>query len=262
MTKYGILKQKLTAILGKKLVKNTNVVEACSGKGEGMKRRDYFVKGFIICIIWAVLLAACVATWWFVKESASGQSKQQKQGEREWSFTSAVSKEDCHLCDNTTYAQSMEDNLGIILISSGELVHVAINRYDTSGQLVEQPSGFMSNETIELMGDFKMSLMVNMDRGYARARIVPEKEVGAELSKTAEHYCADCLATLFKDADPEECYGIGVVHFATGEVRLLDSRIRGFMLGDYYVSCNVYKEEGKDDEVEILMFYCPERFVE
>ncbi len=223
-----------------------------------MKKRDYLVKGFIICSIWAVLLAACFGIWWFVKESASGQSKQQEQGEREWSFTSAVSKEDCQLCGNITYAERTEDNLGIILVSSGELVHVAINRYDASGQPIEESAGYLSSDTVELTGDFKMSLMVNADRGYARAKIVPEKVV--DMGKAAEYYCRDCLNSLFEDVDIAGSYGIGLAHFATGEVRLLDTHIRGFMLGDYYVSCNVYKEEGKDTAVEILIFYCPERF--
>lgn len=223
-----------------------------------MKRRDYLIKGFMICVVWAVLIAAILGTWWFVKESASGQSMQQEQEKREWSFTSAVSKEDCQLCGNITYAEKTDDNLGIILVNSGELVHVAINRYDASGQLIEESAGYLSSDTIELTGDFKMSLMVNADRGYARAKIAPEKEV--DVSKATEYYCTECLSSLFEDVDIAGSYGIGLVHFATGEVRLLDTHIRGFMLGDYYVSCNVYEKEGKDTEVEILIFYCPERF--
>ena len=224
-----------------------------------MRRRSYFVKGFIICSILAVIFVVGYSFLWVRDGVDLEQSKVQKQQEiQELLCTSGVSSEECRLCGSIAYQDSIEDNLGIILVNSGELIHVAINRYDASGQPIEESAGYLSNDTVELTGDFKMSFMVNADRGYARAKIVPEKVV--DKSKAAEYYCTDCLNSLFKDVDIAGSYGIGLVHFATGEVRILDTHIRGFMLGDYYVSCNVYEKEGKDTEVEILIFYCPERF--
>lgn len=223
-----------------------------------MRRRGRFVKVFIICSIWAVIFAVGYSVLWVRDGVDLEQSKIPKQ--QETLCTSRVAAEECRLCGSNAYQDSIEDNLGIILINSGELVHVAINRYDASGQPIEESAGYLSSDTVELTGDFKMSLMVNADRGYARAKIVPEK--GVDISKAAEYYCRDCLNSLFEDVDIAGSYGIGLVHFKTGEVRLLDTHIRGFMLGDYYVSCNVYEEERKDTEVEILIFYCPERFVE
>ena len=228
-----------------------------------MKKSGFAVKGLVAISVLSVLSAAGYGFLRIGNEEASRRLKVQNQvEEQENLYTSGVSAEDCRLCRNNPCLELDEDNLGMIFMSSGKLVCVEINRYDEAGQQIEKPAGFMSTDTIEIEGCFKASLMVNPDRGYARAKITLQADRKSDMDKSTEYFCSNCLNRLLKDADLNEAYGVGLIHFKTREVKLLDTHIRGFMLGDYYVSCKAYADEGEGNiaEIEILIFYCPERF--
>ena len=57
-------------------------------------------------------------------------------------------------------------------------------------------------------------------------------------------------------------YGIGLINYKTGEVKLFSDSLRGFMLGDYYVSCEPYAEGDSEEmtDIDLLVFYCPKRY--
>ena len=200
-----------------------------------MKKSYYWVRGAVAVGIVCMLLAVGCGFWMQKNKSASGQSEVP-----EISGTFGVSADTCTLCSNILDLHKGEDNLGILYMMGGELFYVEINRYDASGKLIEKPAGYMSMDTLNTKEGMKTTLTVNSDRGYARAKI--------------------CFDSSNKSGDD---YGIGLINFKTEEVKLLGANIRGFMLGDYYVSCSAGKgENGTGMELEIVMFYCPERYIE
>ncbi len=55
--------------------------------------------------------------------------------------------------------------------------------------------------------------------------------------------------------------GIGVIDFRTNEVRLFEKRVLGFLFGDYYISCNNWNSTDNGRlEMDLFIFYCPERY--
>ncbi len=231
-------------------------------KGDYMRTSGYLVKGLVAISVLLMLLAIGYGFWIQREENVSKQASAWKAEEQEDLYTSNVTAADCKLCSRMDDLYKDEDNLGIIYMNSGELVCIEINQYDNSGKLIEESVGFMSNDMINMEDGFKTTLTINPDRGYARAKIYMEAEKRLDMEKSVSNFCNDCLTRIFEDGNSDEVYGVGLINFKTGEVKLLDTGIRGFMLGDYYVSCKFYAGEkvGDVSEMELLIFYCPERY--
>ena len=118
----------------------------------------------------------------------------------------------------------------------------------------------MSMDTMNTKDGIKTTLTVNSDRGYARAKISMNAQNKSDKDK-AWALCDDCLKLVCEDSSAMESYGIGLINFKTGEVKLLDAQVKGFLLGNYYVACSACDgESGAGMELEIVMFYCPERY--
>ena len=53
-----------------------------------------------------------------------------------------------------------------------------------------------------------------------------------------------------------------MIDFKTNDIRLLEPDITAFIFNDYYVSCDLREKRGEDSsaEMDLLIFYCPERY--
>ena len=78
---------------------------------------------------------------------------------------------------------------------------------------------------------------------------------GVRPDEIAGRYCQSCIDRMLQEcADFDQTYGLGVLEYSSGEIRLLQKRVTGFTLGNYYVSVLSYQEE---EQLHLLIFYCP-----
>lgn len=166
-------------------------------------------------------------------------------------YESVTRPEDCKLCGGKEgYLVPMykgQDNLGIISLNTFHVANITINRYDDYGRLLKEPeSGFGTNIVNTGEDGFMSMVSANTNRGYASADISMNKDKVLDMEKVLDNLCTKCLNRALEE-DWREPYGIGLINFKTGEIRLFDERIRGFMLGDFYVLCEP-RTEG--DEVQ------------
>ena len=78
--------------------------------------------------------------------------------------------------------------------------------------------------------------------------------------KASAFLCADCLNKVLPQ-DLDQCFGAGVIHLATKEVRIFEESTVGFFLGDFYVDCTFMEDPGRNSRLlDILIFYCPVRY--
>ena len=197
------------------------------------------------------------------------------QQARQWNFEeveepkyiSETTKEDCKLCGEgqgtLIPAYKGEANLGIISLNTFEIAHVGINEYAAFGRLKREPSngGMMMLNT----GDngFNSMVHLNPNRGYASADVSMNGDIVLDIEKAATHLCINCLNLAVDNVWVDNPYGVGLINFETGEIRMFSENSRGFTLGDYYVSCEARPEYGEEEisEIDLLMFYCPDRYV-
>ena len=139
-----------------------------------------------------------------------------------------ASAEDCFLCNRTGEPWG-QNNVGLISLNTFEMMPIEIDRYDEEGKFLAERTGTIRTRSFQSGEGFQVSGIEDQDRGYAMMSVA--------------------LGTVGA--------GLGVVNFATGEVRALDERTRGFGLGDFYIYCD-WAEAG--EKVELLVFYSPLRF--
>lgn len=77
--------------------------------------------------------------------------------------------------------------------------------------------------------------------------------------KAANHLCSNRLNHVMENCLDTAPMGVGVIDFYTNEIRLLDKKFLGFSFGDYYISCNGWNDNNEWQEINLLVFYCPER---
>lgn len=178
-------------------------------------------------------------------------------------YTSEVKKEDCTICGTPMNLHRGEDNLGIISMHCNSVSYIGINRYDDWGRLIKEPdSGIGMN--INSVGKSGLMTVVtaNSTRGYADADIRMGDERVLNMETAAQYYCTLCLNRIISEISFRDPYGVGLINYKTGEIKLFSENTRGFMLGDFYVSCNSYAE-GDEEEItaiDLQIFYCPERY--
>lgn len=167
-----------------------------------------------------------------------------------------VSKEDCFLCA----AQSEpfgQNNVGVISLNTFALMPVEINRYDRSGQQIEENTGTMQMRTFQNGEDgMTATAMLDSDRGIAHVTISPQKDAALDLSTAAAHLCSECLLELASNLHGSVC-GIGIVNFSSHRLYAVQESITGFGAGDYYVHCDFDTQDGK---ISILITYSPLRY--
>lgn len=179
---------------------------------------------------------------------------------------STVPAKDCFLCGNGAEEPFYwgQNNVGIISLNTFEVMPIAINRYDDDGVLIEKNTGCMTSHGISNNeSGFCAHVFEDPDRGYASGSIEFREDEVLDAEKTASYLCQTCLdavlAEIYKSG-----FGIGVINFATREIRVFEECFTGFCLGDYYIDFD-WKEQGQTEdsrEVDILVFYCPLRYEE
>ena len=89
-----------------------------------------------------------------------------------------------------------------------------------------------------LDGGFSASLLLGHDRGFADGALDFYGDEEPGIGKAAEFLCKDCLNKILLSRS-EQCFGVGVIHFDTQEVRVFEKQLGGFGIGDFYIDCNL-----------------------
>ena len=138
---------------------------------------------------------------------------------------------------------------------------IEINRYDRiTRQQIEEYAGTVSfGGGGSSDGGFSASLLLDYDRGYATGSIDFYDDMVLDADKAASFLCADCLNKILPQ-DLNQCFGVGVLHLATKEIRVLDEHTSGFIFGNFNVDCNLEDSELHPHWLDLMIFYCPIRY--
>lgn len=173
----------------------------------------------------------------------------------------------CQLCGHgkgtLLPAYRGQENVGIISLNTFTLSYVEINPYDDHGNPMKKPTRGSSSHSLS-SGENGYSSFVseNQWRGYADGSVYFRQDEFLNMEKAAAFLCSDCLNNIMDECWSDEPYGVGIIDFRTGEVRLLEEIVTAFMFNDYYITCDL-REPREDDssaEMDLLIFYCPERY--
>ena len=205
----------------------------------------------IAAVIFILMLLLCGCG-----QQAKTEEEHDWQAEAEAAYVSCVDKEDCFICgaDAGYFGQN---NIGIVSLNTFAVLPVEINRYDRSGQLIEENTGAMQMRNLK-NGESGMTatVMLEPDRGIAHVSISPNGDATLDLVNAAGHLCCDCLAELASQLHGS-VNGVGVVNFSTQRLYVLQESVTSFGAGDYYIHCDRDAERG---EIDILITYSPLRF--
>lgn len=211
----------------------------------------------------AIIVSAVLALW-LTRCSAEMRSEPSTAVTEQ--VVSNVSPADCFLCGDGAEEPFYwgQNNVGIISLNTFAVMPIVINRYDRSGAAIEKNTGsvqFRSHESQE--NGFDAHLLEDPDGGYARGEISFYGDETLDVEKTASFLCQDCLDRMLSQIHAQGC-GVGVINFATREIRPFEACFAAFGLGDYYIDCNWKEPEDPADsqEVDILVFYHPPRYSE
>lgn len=193
------------------------------------------------------------------------RAKQATKQDNVTEYCSNISAEDCYLCgsgiENLTASDWGQNNIALISLNTFEVRPIEINRYDRSGQLMEEYSGVISFGCVNsIEGGYSASMVLDSDRGYATASVNFQSDETLDISKAASFLCTDCLdAVLSKKVS--QCFGVGAINLDTKEIRMFEENLTGFSLGDFYISC-IDKGNQNDNsrQMKVLIFYCPMRY--
>ena len=143
--------------------------------------------------------------------------------------------ENCFLCGKREKEPWGQDNVGIVSLNTFDMMAIGINRYDGEGKQIEKPLGIAAAKSFR-GGErgFQVSGLEDPDRGYAMLTVTLGEDKRADRKKAAAFLCEACLERIVPEG--REAVGLGVVNFATGEIRCLEKEITGFSLGGYLYS--------------------------
>lgn len=196
-----------------------------------------------------------------------GTGENSRASARKTVYASDTPAGDCCLCgdglENLVPFWQGQNNVALVSLNTFTVKPVEINRYDrASGEMIEEYAGFWSfGGGGSRDGEFSASMLVDHDRGYADVTLNFYGDAELDVQKAAAFLCADCLNALLPQ-DLERCFGVGVVHLGTREARVLDEPTAGFILGDFYLDCDLKAPEGREPWMRMAVFYCPERYRE
>ncbi len=207
-------------------------------------------KAIILAAVLALLLTGCGAE----QSKESGPER----------AVSTVSAEDCFLCGDGAGESFYwgRNDVGIISLNTFQVVPVALSRYDEHGALRSENTGYVSSHIFpNSENGFSACVFENADRGYADCSVSLNGDEVLDTEKAAAFLCQDCLDGVLSQLCGEGL-GVGVINFATRELRAFEERVTGFGLGDYYIDCDWREREQMKDarKAELLVFYCPRRY--
>lgn len=170
------------------------------------------------------------------------------------SYGSTITAAECFVCSDEQLCPYWdEDNVGILNLSTFELLRIEINRYE-NGVLVETPAGVLQTSGMSC-GKSTVHATTDSDRGYSHVQIQGELQP-IDAAAIQSHLCQACLDKIngmhFGDAPME----YAIVNFTDKTIRPLLEHTTFFGSGNYAVDCE-FKDGG---EVDLLVFYCPPRF--
>ena len=205
----------------------------------------------IAALLFALMLILCSCG-----QQVKTEPEHDWKAEAEAVSVSCVSKEKCFLC-GAEAGYFGQNNIGIVSLNTFAVMPVEINRYDHSGQLIEENTGAMQMRNFQ-NGEKGMtaSVMLEPDRGIAHVSITPNGDATLDLTNAAGHLCCDCLGDLASQFHGS-VNGVGVVNFSTQRLYVLQESVTSFGAGDYYIHCDRDAERG---EIDILVTYSPLRF--
>lgn len=186
--------------------------------------------------------------------------------DRETEYSSTTLPEDCYLCgdgiENLVPSYWGQENVAFVSLNTFEIVPLEINRYDKiDGHLIEEPADTISfGGGGGADGGFSAKLMLNYDRGFASGALYFNNDEIMDIDKAASFLCADCLNGIIKETYGPY-FGVAVIDLETKAIRVLEKRLGGFGLGDYYIFCEM-QEEKKDNplRMELLILNSPVRY--
>lgn len=209
------------------------------------------------------ILLLCLVSIFAVTSLCNAMSKSS-----EWtiesmrSLLSNTESQNCIICKQLNLYNN-EDNLGIICLNDDESYHVGINRYDDYGNLIKKKDTSMQM-TFAPANDLRKGVQITTDtnRGYAKVDISFEESKNIDMQKATDNCCTDCLSKLQEVYYSQEPYDIVVLNYKTKEIRLLSPDLLSFLIGDFYVSFEQRTSAGEAEisDVDLLIFYCPERY--
>lgn len=201
-------------------------------------------------IIFTVMLALCL-TGCDTKSSVETKPEQ---------VISTVSAEDCFLCGSGAKDLPYwgQNNVGIISLNTFEVMPIEINRYDDNGVLIAENTGHMTSRGFQNNTGFRAHVYENADRGRAKGSITFNADETLDTEKTATFLCQACLDAVLSNIYTEGS-GIGILNFATKQLRAFEEPLTGFDLGDYYIDCdwNTPRQTEASKELTILVSYYP-----
>lgn len=171
---------------------------------------------------------------------------------------------DCPLCggngENSFPSLWGQDNIALVSLSSFDVQLIGINQFDSEGKLREEYDGVVSFAGGEgKNGGFSAHLLVNYGRGYAAGTVELNTDDAFDYEKVSSSLCADCLEKLeFYRA--ENCVGVAAIDLQTREIRVFEKDYKGFGFGDFYLDFNFEKGSDGEDEMNLLIVYCPVRY--
>ena len=179
-------------------------------------------------------------------------------------YSSYISAEDCYLCGNGTESPLFpywgQNNIALFSLNTFEVKPLEINRYDKiDGRLIEEYAGTVSFAVERKGGSFSVSLMQDSDRGYATGSVEIYSDEMLDISRGANFLCADCLNEILP-SQIDRCFGVGAINLATGEARIFEESLGGFILGGFYIDCGLQDQDGDTHLMDILVFSCPIRY--
>lgn len=182
-------------------------------------------------------------------------------------FLSNIPPQDCLLCGDSKETllplYKGENNIGIISLNTFSLAYIGINQYDDLGNLIEEPShGSSTHITSTKENGFSLSICENINRGYAEGHLYFNNDEFLDPEKTASLLCQDCLDQIIDDGWRSPSTGLGIINFNTGQIRPLKEKVAAFQLNDFYISCRSARYPANHNalEMNLLIFYCPERY--
>ena len=203
-----------------------------------------------LILVFLLLLTAC---------SNGEQPSISKKEYEHIPYVSELTQEECFVCgENPNHPISSywgEDNVGILNLNTFEVLYIEINRYDDTGQLIEETAGYMQMHSMR-NGESYVHSSDNPDRGLSNIKIQGDiKPIDAKAIQS--FLCQTCLDKIndmyFGDYPPEE---YAVVNFSDKSIRPLIKNTTWFTFGNFDVDCD-FEEDG---DIDLLIHYCPPRY--
>lgn len=172
--------------------------------------------------------------------------------------------DNCYLCGSKSdELKSMnwgDNKIAVISVNTFEIMPIEIPSYsDTEAEMISK-NQCLTIRSYKSKGDgFSGNITEVPSRGYASGTIYLYADETLNLKSVANFLCEKCQDKILSNSFGDVCLGIGIISFENREIRLFTKHLASFTIGDFFVSCNLKKQEKKDSSqrMDIVIFYCP-----